>query len=108
MKISLTNPYAQEEMRANVALMEVIDPELNINIIDMGLVYGVKFDDSKTITVTMTLSTPHCPMGDAIQQGVINVLQEAFPDHEAKIELVWEPEWSLDMISEAGKEQLGL
>lgn len=108
MKISLTNPYAQEEMRANVALMEVIDPELNINIIDMGLVYGVKFDDSKTITVKMTLSTPHCPMGDAIEQGVINVLQTAFPDREIKIALVWEPEWNIDMISDAGREQLGL
>lgn len=106
--ISLTNPYAQEELRANLALMEVIDPELNINIVDMGLVYGLDFNDPKTITVHMTLSTPHCPMGDAIEQGVINVLQRAFPERQTKINLVWEPEWSIDNISEAGKEQLGL
>lgn len=106
--ISLTNPYAQEEVRANIALMEVIDPELNINIIDMGLVYGVDFSEPQTITVTMTLSTPHCPMGDAIEQGVINVLEAAFPNRQTKINLVWEPEWSIDNISEAGKERLGL
>lgn len=108
MKISLTNEFAQEEMRANLALMEVIDPELNINIIDLGLIYGIDFQDSKMITVTMTLSTPYCPMGDAIEQGVINVLHEAFPECEIKIQLVWEPEWSIDNISDAGKEQLGL
>ena len=106
--ISLTNSYAQEELRANIVLMEVIDPELNINIVDMGLVYGLDFNDPKAITVRMTLSTPHCPMGDAIEQGVINVLQRAFPERQTKINLVWEPEWSIDNISEAGKAQLGL
>ena len=108
MNLSLSNPYAQEEMRANLALMEVIDPELNINIIDLGLVYGLDFQEPTTITVTMTLSTPHCPMGDAIEQGVINVLRAAFPDREPKIQLVWEPEWSIDHISPAGREQLGI
>lgn len=108
MKISLTNEFAQEEMQANLALMQVIDPELNVNIIDLGLVYGVDFRDPQTITVTMTLSTPHCPMGDAIEQGVINVLQQAFPERQTKINLVWDPEWSIDNISEAGKAQLGL
>lgn len=108
MKISLTNEFAQEEMQANLALMQVIDPELNVNIVDLGLVYGVDFRNPQVITVTMTLSTPHCPMGDAIEQGVINVLHEAFPNREVKIELVWEPEWSIDNISEAGREQLGL
>lgn len=108
MKISLTNEFAQEEMQANLALMQVMDPELNVNIVDLGLVYGVDFRDPKMVTVTMTLSTPHCPMGDAIEQGVIHVLYDAFPDREAKIELVWEPAWSIDNISEAGREQLGL
>jgi len=108
MKISLTNAFAQEEMRANLALMQVIDPELNVNIVDLGLVYGVDFQDPKTVTVTMTLSTPHCPLGDAIEQGVINAMQQVFPEREVKIDLVWEPEWSIDRISDAGKEQLGL
>jgi len=108
MKISLTDEFAQEEMRANLALMQVIDPELNVNIVDLGLVYGVDLRDPQIITVTMTLSIPHCPMGDAIEQGVVNVLHKAFPQREVKIELVWEPEWSIDNISEAGREQLDL
>ena len=108
MNISLSTPYAQEEMRANLALMEVIDPELNINIIDLGLVYSLDFQNPKSLLVRMTLSTPHCPMGDAIEQGVINVLRTAFPEREPLIELVWEPEWSIDCISEAGKQQLGI
>src|SRR5690606_4541131 len=106
--ISLTNPYAQEELKANIALMEVIDPELNINIIDMGLVYGVDFSEPQTITVTMTRISTNCPTGDAIEQGVINVLDAAFPNRQMKINLVWDPEWSIDNISEAGKERLGL
>jgi metal-sulfur cluster biosynthetic enzyme len=97
-----------EEMKAQIALMQVIDPELNVNIIDLGLVYGVDFTENGSVTVRMTLSTPHCPMGDAIEQGVRNVLEMAFPDRETKIDLVWEPEWNFHMISEAGREQLGL
>lgn len=108
MKISLTNEFAQEEMQANLALMQVIDPELNVNIVDLGLVYNVDFRDPQKINVTMTLSTPHCPMGDAIEQGVIHVLHSAFPDREVKTNLVWEPAWSMDNISEAGRAQLGL
>ncbi len=108
MEIQLNNPYAQEQVKAQIALMQVIDPELNINIIDMGLVYEIDFSTPQQITVRMTLSTPHCPMGDAIEQGVLNVLHDTFPDRTASIQLVWEPEWNYHMISEAGKEQLGL
>lgn len=108
MIISLNNPYAAEQMKAQMALMQVIDPELSINIVDLGLVYGVDFPDSSKVLVTMTLSTPHCPLGDAIESGVKNVLEKQFPRKNIEINLVWEPIWNYDMISEAGKEQLGL
>lgn len=108
MEIQFNSPFAQEEMKAQIALMQVIDPELHVNIIDLGLVYGVDFSTPGYIKVTMTLSTPHCPMGDAIEQGVHNVLRMAFPDRESQINLVWEPEWNFHMISEAGRELLGL
>lgn len=108
MEIQFNSPFAQEEMKAQIALMQVIDPELHINIIDLGLVYAVDFSTPGHITVRMTLSTPHCPMGDAIEQGVLNVLGTTFPDRESHIDLVWEPEWNFHMISEAGREQLGL
>ncbi|SFS83113.1 metal-sulfur cluster assembly factor [Sphingobacterium wenxiniae] len=108
MKIALTDAFAQEKIRANHALIQVIDPELNINIIDLGLVYGLDFTIPNRITVTMTLSTPHCPLGDAIESGVTNALGKVFPDYQVDIQLVWEPEWSIDLVSEAGKEQLGI
>lgn len=107
MNIFLTDPHAAEKLKARTALMEVFDPELSINIIDMGLVYDLDFSESGKIIVTMTLSTPHCPLGDAIESGVKNVLGDRFPDRTIDIDLVWEPFWSYDMISEAGKEQLG-
>lgn len=108
MEIQLNNPYAQEQLKAQIALMQVIDPELNINIIDLGLVYEIDFSKPQELTVRMTLSTPYCPMGDAIEQGVLNVLHNTFPYRTSSIQLVWEPEWNFNMISEAGKEQLNL
>ncbi len=108
MEPSLSSPYAAEQLKALNALLQVIDPELGINIVDLGLVYAVDFSDAAKVAVTMTLSTPYCPLGDAIQEGVRNALAPCFPGREIEIDLVWEPAWSYDRISEAGKAQLGL
>ncbi|WP_164121850.1 MULTISPECIES: metal-sulfur cluster assembly factor [Sphingobacterium] len=108
MNISLNGPFAKEQMKAQTALLQVIDPELGINIIDLGLVYELDFSNVETIVVTMTFSTPHCPLGDAIQQGVVHVLSVAFPERHIDIKIVWEPEWNYDMITEEGKLALGI
>lgn len=108
MEIALTDQCAAEKMKAQTALMEVIDPELFVNIIDLGLVYDVDFAEAGKVTVTMTLSTPHCPLGDAITTGVSNALEGVFPDREIAVNLVWEPAWSMDNITEEGKAQLGI
>lgn len=108
MEISLTSPFAAEEMKAKTALLQVLDPELNINIIDLGLVYNIDFSVPEKTIVNMTLSTPHCPLGDSIQNGIAQVLVETFPNRLPEINLVWEPEWNYDMISEDGKAVLGL
>ena len=108
MEIRLNDPFAAEQMKAQTALMEVIDPELYVNVIDLGLVYTVDFNDERKVKVTMTLSTPGCPMGDAITGGVRNALETAFPDREVEVDLVWEPRWNYNMISEEGKAQMGL
>ena len=107
MNVSLNDPHAAEQLKAQTALMQVIDPELSVNIIDLGLVYRIDFPDDDRVVVTMTLSTPHCPLGDAIQGGVTNVLGSCFPGRKIEINLVWEPVWNFDMISEDGKAQLG-
>ncbi|WP_312820171.1 metal-sulfur cluster assembly factor [Kaistella carnis] len=92
--------------RAEIALYEVIDPELMVNIVDLGLVYDVEIIDDTIIKVTMTLTTPHCPMGDAIQTGVKNVLEKELPGHEVEINLIFEPAWNYDMVSSEGMQQL--
>src|SRR5690606_7942130 len=108
MEIKLNDPFAAELLKAQTALMQVIDPELYVNVIDLGLVYGVDFTDVAKVKVTMTLSTPGCPMGEAITGGVKNALATVFPDREIGVEVVWEPRWNYDRITDEGKAQMGL
>lgn len=108
MEIKLNDPFAAELLKAQTALMQVIDPELYVNIVDLGLVYGVDFTDVAKVKVTMTLSTPGCPMGDAITGGVENALGAAFPEREIEVDIVWEPRWNYHMITDTGKAQMGL
>lgn len=89
------------------ALMQVIDPELNLNIMDLGLVYDAQFDNEKqVIKITMTMTTQGCPMVEVIQRDVSQVLAEKFPGFIPEIHLVWEPPWHPGLISAEGKKQL--
>ncbi|KAA8484964.1 metal-sulfur cluster biosynthetic enzyme [Arcticibacter tournemirensis] len=103
----ITNKSSFLNMEVTEALRTVIDPELHINIIDLGLVYDVSVNDSeKQIVVVMTLSSKYCPMGDAILNSVKNCLEHNFPAFSAEVKLTWEPEWSYDNITEEGLRQL--
>lgn len=96
------------ERRALVHLYEVIDPEIGLNIVDLGLVYGFSIqEEKKSIQVTMTLTTQFCPMGVSIVGSVEETLREYFPDHDVAVELVYEPRWEANMISPKGKAFLG-
>ncbi len=86
----------------------VIDPEVEVNIVDMGLIYRVEYDGDKTVHIEMTLSTPACPIGDAIVLNVQEAIKNKFPDFEVDVNLVFDPPWSPDMVSEEGKVLLGL
>lgn len=87
----------------------VIDPEVSINIVDMGLIYNVKVDENaKTINIDLTLSARGCPVGDTIINMVKIVVKNNFPAYKTvDVDLVWEPQWTPDMITDAGREQLG-
>jgi metal-sulfur cluster biosynthetic enzyme len=98
----------KQEIEILQFLKEVIDPELEINIIDMGLVYKVNYDEKGKITIDLTLSTKNCPMGDVIINSIEACLNKHFPVFEIKINLVWEPQWSRDFLTPAGKKQLGM
>mgnify|MGYP001358421109 FL=1 len=77
-------------------LRHVPDPELGLDIVTLGLVYGIEADDER-IHVRLTTTTPTCPMGGAIQGMVERALQYSYPEHTIKVELVSEPPWHPEM-----------
>src|SRR5688572_15202816 len=89
---------------ALAALQNVIDPEIGLNVLDLGLIYRVDFDEEKKeIHLVMTLTTHFCPMGESIMNKATSSVQQAFPDYSVQTELVFEPQWNYEMISEEGK-----
>lgn len=88
------------------SLYDVIDPELGINIVDLGLVYGVCSDENNNVIITMTLTTPGCPMHDSITNGVKHRVSQLEEVGEVEVNLVWEPEWSPSKMSDRAKELL--
>jgi len=92
---------------ALAALQEVIDPEIGLNIVDLGLIYQADFDEvEKEVYITMTLTTQFCPMGDSIRSGAITAMQHGFPQYKIRVELTFDPPWSAERISEQGQEFL--
>ena len=95
-------------------LMELIrtrvrDPELMMNIVDLGLIYKIEVTEEKTAEITMTLTSPGCPAGPEIISTVQRETHAAFPDlEEVNIHLTWTPFWNPDMMSEDAKEELGI
>lgn len=88
-------------------LKQVIDPELMVNIVDLGLVYDIKIqDDKKVIQVEMTLTSAGCPLGDMILADVECVLKEQVEGYSIMVYLVWDPVWSPDLLTQAGKSAL--
>ncbi len=85
-------------------LRQVNDPEIGLNIVDLGLVYQVDFDDSdKKIYLQMTLTTQFCPMGNSILESAKEALEHAFPGYKVEVSLTFEPHWSPERISKEGK-----
>ena len=108
MEFQVTDPYYKEKVKAQAALYKVIDPELFVNVVDLGLIYDILFLNENEINVTMTLSTPHCPMGEAITNGVKNALELEFPQATISVNLTFDPAWNFEMLTPEGREQLGV
>ncbi|MCD6238922.1 MAG: metal-sulfur cluster assembly factor [Thermotogae bacterium] len=89
-------------------LNSVVDPEIGIDIVSLGLVYDVKVDDNNDISVKMTMTVPECPLAGMIVADAQNVLEEMKGVSEVKVELVWDPPWSPDMIKPDIKKKLGI
>ena len=88
-------------------LKTVYDPEIPVNVYDLGLIYGVDIDDEKNVTITMTMTAPACPAADFIVEDVKIALESIKEINNVEIKLVFEPEWHQDMMSEEAKLELG-
>lgn len=95
------------EQQVTTLLKNVIDPEVGVNIVDLGLVYGIDVTE-KEIMITMTLTTPGCPMHNSIMTWTENIIQKYAPESKVTINLVWEPAWNPDRIAQTVREELGL
>ncbi|TXG80478.1 MAG: metal-sulfur cluster assembly factor [Thermomicrobiales bacterium] len=101
------DPRTETEAMAWDVLHGVIDPEVGINIVDLGLVYGIEAEDD-AVRVIMTLTTPGCPLHETIAEAVDTSLRYFISDIESvSVDLVWDPPWSPSMITAAGREELG-
>lgn len=90
------------------ALENVIDPELGIDIVNMGLVYGIDLDEDGLCTVTMTLTSMGCPLAGHIEQDVRYVLSDIPEIKEINVNIVWDPPWGKDKMSRYAKIALGI
>jgi metal-sulfur cluster biosynthetic enzyme len=86
-------------------LYGVEDPEMPISVVDLGLIYGVDVAEGHA-TVTMTLTYTGCPARDYLQEDVRQAAERAEGVDSAEVELVWNPEWNLELVTEAGKDDL--
>lgn len=93
----------------DVLKANVFDPEIGINIVDLGLVYDVQVSpEEKSVDIEMTLTSPGCPVGPQIISGVQTYTHHAYPDvEEINVHVVWSPMWNPEMLSQEAKDQLG-
>ena len=90
------------------ALKEIYDPEIPVNIYDLGLIYGVDVDDESDVTVTMTLTTPHCPVAETMP-GEVELRAASVPGvRDAEVNLVWDPPWGPDKMTDEARLELGM
>lgn len=88
-------------------LRHVKDPEVDCNIVDLGLIYGVRIEDAK-VTVTMTLTTQGCPMHDSIAWGVKAALLNLPEVEEVSVDIVWDPPWNPSRMTDYGRQCTGI
>jgi metal-sulfur cluster biosynthetic enzyme len=102
MPVAFTRDDVREGLRS------VYDPEIGINIVDLGLVYDADVAENGDVLVTMTLTSLGCPLGPVIVQEVQSALKDFEGIGDVDVKLVWSPPWSPDMMSEEAKDELGI
>ena len=101
------NPTAPTEDSIRDALRDVVDPEVGLNVVDLGLIYAIEVS-AERVGVRMTMTTPACPAGDTIVESTRNAVRAAAPKvPDIQIELVWDPPWNPNMMSEIARGHFG-
>ncbi|TLY47219.1 MAG: SUF system Fe-S cluster assembly protein [Gammaproteobacteria bacterium] len=113
MNISTPYPLTEDSLVAlKTAIIEALkgiyDPEIPVNIYDLGLIYNIFIDPQAKVKIEMTLTTPGCPVAQTFPSMVENVVNNVEGVSEASVELVWDPPWTSENMSEAAKLQLGM
>jgi FeS assembly SUF system protein len=89
-------------------LKTIFDPEIPVNIYELGLIYDLDVSPANDVKVTMTLTTPMCPVAESMPEEVGNKVREVEGVNEVDVELVWDPPWDMTKLSEAAKLELGM
>ena len=89
-------------------IKKIYDPEIPVNIYELGLIYDIKIDDKNNVKVNMTLTTPNCPVAERLPKEVKDSVMEIKGVDKVDLDLVWEPPWDKSMMSEAAKLELNL
>jgi len=102
MAVTITKDQVLEKLK------DVFDPEIPVNVVDLGLIYGVEISDGNEVRVQMTLTAPGCGMGPYIAQQAEWAVSELEGLEDVTVEMVFEPPWTPDLLSEDGKALLGI
>jgi len=102
------SPAMQIRDRVIAVLKTVYDPEIPVDIYELGLVYGVDVTDDAAVHVTMTLTTPMCPVAETLPPEVEEKVRGVLGVKDVVLDLVWDPPWSIDMLSDAARLELNM
>ena len=100
--------YTALESKIINVLKNIYDPEIPVNIYDLGLIYNIDLDEGNNVEIEMTLTAPNCPIADQILQEVEHQVKNIDGLNQAKVNLVFDPPWDKDMMSDEAKLELGL
>ena len=89
-------------------IRKIYDPELPVNIYELGLIYDIQIKDEKFVSIKMTLTTPNCPVAESLPKEVKDAIMQVEGIEDVDLQLVWDPPWNKDMMSEAAKLEMNL
>ncbi|MEM0129697.1 MAG: iron-sulfur cluster assembly protein [Thermoplasmata archaeon] len=100
-------PHAEQEQRMLAELKKIYDPEIPMNIVDLGLIYGFDWAGEQDVTLRMTLTAPGCPVAGILAEEIKAALEKVPGVRSAAVEMVWDPPWTPDRMSDFAKHQFG-